>query len=50
MCRSVESVQTLLPASIALDANLDAPEDDLLASLEVDAKLNNISIIDGVRS
>ena len=45
----VEIVETLLPATVTLDANLDTSEDDLLATLEVYAKLNNVAIINRVR-
>lgn len=41
-------VQTLLPASVALYSYLDAAKDLLLASLEIYAELNNISVINGV--
>lgn len=50
MCRCVEVVQALLPATIAFYADLDAAEDDLFTSFEVDAELYHISIIDGIRS
>lgn len=50
MSRCVETVETLLPAAIALHPNLDAAEDDLLSALEVDTKLHDISIVDRERS
>ena len=46
----VEVVQTLLPAAIALNPDLDASEDDLLTTLEVNAELYNIAIVDWVGS
>lgn len=46
--RRVEVVQALLPAAVALDADLDAAEDDLLAALEVDAELHDVAVVDGV--
>lgn len=48
VCRRVEVVQALLPSAIAFYANLDAAEDNLFTSFEVDAELNHISIIDGI--
>jgi hypothetical protein len=50
VCCGVEVVETLLPAAVAFYANLDTSENDLLATLEVYAKLDNISIVDGVWS
>lgn len=35
--RCVEVVEALLPATVALDANFDASEDDFLATLEIDS-------------
>ena len=46
----LELVQTLLPASIALNANLDTTEDDFLSTLEVDTQLDDIAIIQGKRT
>lgn len=50
MCRGVEVVETLLPATIAFYADLDTSEDDLLTTFEVDAELHHVSIIDRVRA
>jgi hypothetical protein len=50
VCRGVEIVQALLPAAIALDADLDTSEDDFLATFEVYSKLNNITVVNGVWS
>lgn len=44
----VEVIETLLPASVALDPDLDAPEDHLLATTEVNAQLDNISIANNI--
>lgn len=46
MRRRVEGVEALLPAAIALDADLDTAEDDFLAALEVDAELHDVTIVD----
>jgi hypothetical protein len=48
--RRVEIVQTLLPSAVALDANLYTPEDDFLAAFEVYSKLDNVAVVNGVRS
>jgi hypothetical protein len=50
VCCCVEVVETLLPAAVALYANLDASENDLLATLEIDTKLDNIAVVDGIWS
>lgn len=50
MCRGVEVVETLLPATIAFYADFDTSEDDLLTTFEVDAELHHVSIIDRVRA
>jgi hypothetical protein len=50
VCRSVEVVQALLPAAVALNTNLHTSEDDLLATLEVYSKLDNISVVNRVWS
>lgn len=41
----LELVQRLLPATIALDTDLDTAEDHLLSTAEVDAELNDIAIL-----
>ena len=41
----LEVVQTLLPRSIALDANLDASKDLLLAAPEINAQLHHVPIV-----
>jgi hypothetical protein len=48
--RGVEVVQTLLPATVAFDADLDTSEDHLLATFEVYSKLDNISVVNGIWS
>jgi len=48
--RRVEIVQTLLPSTVALDADLHTPEDDLLTAFEVYSKLDDVAVINGVRS
>ena len=50
MTNSLVTIQCLLPPTIQLHPNLDASEDHLLSSSEVNAKLNDISIIDRPRS
>jgi hypothetical protein len=50
VCCSVEVVKALLPAAVALHADLNASEDDLLATLEIYTKLDDIAIIDRVWS
>jgi hypothetical protein len=42
---SLERVQPLLPAAVALDADLHASKDHLLAPTEVDAQLDDIAIL-----
>jgi len=44
--RSVELIQTLLPASVALDANLDATENDFFSTFEIDTELDDITIVE----
>ena len=46
----VEVVQTLLPASIALDPDLHAAENDFLATFEVNAELYDIAVVYRVRA
>lgn len=46
---SLEVVEFVLPSPVQLEPHLHTPEDHLLASLEVDAELNNIPIIHRVR-
>ncbi len=46
---SLECIQLVLPATVQLEPHLHAPEDHLLAALEVDAELNDIAIVDGER-
>lgn len=48
VCGSVEIVEALLPAAVALDADLDTSENHLLAALEVDTKLDDIAVVDGI--
>ena len=43
----LELVQTLLPASIALNTNLDTTEDDFLSTLKINTQLDDIAIIQG---
>ena len=43
-------VQALLPATVALHAYLDTPKYDLLATLEINAQLHHIAIVDGERT
>ena len=43
-------VQALLPTSVAFDADLYASEDDLFASFEVDSQLDDIAVIDRIRT
>ena len=50
VCCCVEVVETLLPAAVALYANLDASENNLLATLEINAKLDHIAVVDGIWS
>jgi hypothetical protein len=50
MRRRVEVVQTLLPSTVALDADLDTPEDNFLATLEVYSKLDDVAVVNGVWS
>jgi len=50
VCRSIEVVETLLPAAVALYTDLDTSEDDLLAAFEVYAELDDIAIVDRVWS
>jgi hypothetical protein len=45
MGRSVERVQTLLPTSVALNADLDAAEYDLLPTFEVDSELDDVAVV-----
>ena len=45
---SLELIRSLLPAAVHLDSNLDAAENDLFASLEIDAQLHNIAVLDRV--
>lgn len=44
----VVAVQGFLPATIAFDPDLNTSKDDLLAALEVNAQLNDISVIDWI--
>lgn len=50
VCGCVEIVEALLPAAVAFDTDLDAAENHLLATLEIDSELNHITIIYGVWS
>lgn len=50
MCRRVEIVQTLLPSAVAFDADLDTPEDDFLTTFEIYSELDDVTVINGVRS
>jgi hypothetical protein len=50
VCRGVKIVQALLPAAVTFDADFHTSEDDLFATFEVDSKLDNISVVNGVRS
>lgn len=43
---SLEGVESLLPATIALYPDLDAPEDHLFSTTEVYSKLDDVSIFD----
>lgn len=48
--RSVEVVEALLPSAVAFDADLDAAEYNLLATLEIDSELDDVAVVDGVWS
>lgn len=45
----LELVQLVLPATVELQSHLDAAENHFLAPLEIDSKLDDISIIDRKR-
>jgi hypothetical protein len=46
----LELVQTLLPASVALYADLDTTENDLFSTLEIDTQLDDITVVEGKRA
>ena len=46
----VKSIQTLLPATVDFDPDLNAAEDHFLATFEVDAELHQISVANGERA
>jgi hypothetical protein len=41
----VERIKPLLPAAVALDANLDTSENHLFSTTEIDAQLDDIAIL-----
>lgn len=45
---SLKNVGLVLPAAVQLEAHLDAAEDHFLATLEVDAELDDVAVVDGV--
>lgn len=47
--RLLESIQLVLPATVQFESHLHASKDHLLAALEVDAKLDDVAIVDGER-
>ena len=46
----LETVQSLLPCTIAFDSYLDASEDHFLTASEINSKLNNIPVVEWPRS
>lgn len=44
----LELVEAFLPASIALDLDLDTTKDDFFAALEINAELDDITVIDWI--
>lgn len=43
----LECVELVLPATVQLQPHLDAAEDHLLSTLEINSELHNVSIVDG---
>ena len=46
ICNSLEGIESLLPPTVALDPNLDTPEDHLLSAAEVYSELDDVAILD----